>query len=421
MSNESITNKFASDCGKANFINFSNKEVSYKFMGTSFSFLLSQSLFSSFDIDSGSQLLLKSVATWKGLPNTKSILDIGSGVGTLGICAGAKAAKDCHITMEDRNALALLYSYNNAIANALSPSQLTLRHQLMFEKENYSNYDLILSNIPAKAGEEVIKAFLEIAPFYLNPDGRVAIVIVRTLATMAVDWVKSLGYDILTCEKSKEYTVMHYSAKGEALKAARSDKVIGFDYYCRGEAEFLVKPYKYSLQTVWNLPNFDTEHFTFSQYVELIDSVLKKHEGSQKTVKVAIINPEQGHFAEFVRLISNRLDIATEISCFSNDKLQLTTTTINIQEISHQNDTLMLSQATSNKYDLIVFNTNNATLNHEISFFSNEIGEISKKEGYIIVSATSAHSNFYQKALKDFSFVRAKKTRGFRTLLLRRK
>ncbi|PKL07993.1 MAG: methyltransferase, partial [Spirochaetae bacterium HGW-Spirochaetae-7] len=56
-----------------------NKTVPFKFMGAEMSFELSHGLFSSFDIDSGSRLLLKLVAKNVETADVGSILDIGSG------------------------------------------------------------------------------------------------------------------------------------------------------------------------------------------------------------------------------------------------------------------------------------------------------------------------------------------------------
>lgn len=442
MWNELITNSanFNSPEALEAFQLFSNKEVSFRFMGTSLSFSLSQSLFSSFDIDSGSQFLLKSVAEKIPLKECHSILDIGSGTGVLGICTAKQAAVDCQLLMEDRNALASLFSLVNATRNGLPQTQVAVRNQLAFETPHYPKVDLILSNIPAKAGTPVIQKLLEVAPHYLTDSGRVCIIIVRTLANKALSHIQSLGYKILHQERNSEYQIIHFKALDNEKNLMKDEKTISFPKYCRQTTFFEIKPIHYTLQTVYNLPDFSEANFTFSQYIELISSIFEKykksHGANPPPLKCCVINPGQGHYAFFLTTLAAQFKIPLEMDIFSNDRLQLTTTAHNLktQEVTqeeYQSNPLFVPHPLTNTtppqeesskvdYHLIIFNPFDSTLNHEIEFFTAFITKRTQLHGYLIFSATSTDSNNYQKQLKKFSLVRPKKTRGFRALLLKK-
>ena len=93
-----------------------NKSVPLKFKGQEMSFELSHALFSSFDIDAGSRLLLKLVAKNVEDGLVGSILDVGSGVGVLGV-ACARGYPGASLRLRDRDALACAFSERNARRN----------------------------------------------------------------------------------------------------------------------------------------------------------------------------------------------------------------------------------------------------------------------------------------------------------------
>ena len=62
-----------------------NKIVPFRFMGEDLRLALSHALFSSFDVDAGSKLLLKTLAQRVDLGTVGSVLDVGCGVGVLGL------------------------------------------------------------------------------------------------------------------------------------------------------------------------------------------------------------------------------------------------------------------------------------------------------------------------------------------------
>jgi len=66
------------------------KEIIYKFEGKELRFYVGETLFSTFDIDHGTDIFLRSIAP-KNSP--KTILDIGCGYGPIGISLATKFPK----------------------------------------------------------------------------------------------------------------------------------------------------------------------------------------------------------------------------------------------------------------------------------------------------------------------------------------
>ena len=151
------------------------KDITYSFAGQEFSFAIANTLFSTFDLDHGTDILIRAIVP----NNPKSILDIGCGYGSLGIML-AKTNPQAEIVMVDRDLLAVRYAnYNiakNKITNAIAIGGLGI------ESVKDKTFDLIVSNIPAKIGDEAITQEFILDPIArLNPQGELWIVVVNKL------------------------------------------------------------------------------------------------------------------------------------------------------------------------------------------------------------------------------------------------
>jgi SAM-dependent methyltransferase len=173
--------------------NFINKNVSFKFRGIDFNFDLSQGLFSSAGIDSGTKFLLKIFSQildediTAGKSSPLRVLDAGCGTGVIGICAAAAIAPLVNgggllVRCQDRDELARLITTHNAALNGVSPALLEAHTEPLLAGLHDARWDLILTNIPAKAGTPVLADFVRRSAGLLNPGGRVIMVAVRTLA-----------------------------------------------------------------------------------------------------------------------------------------------------------------------------------------------------------------------------------------------
>jgi len=153
------------------------KDVTYNYRGENLKFHVSQSLFSSHDIDLGTKRLLRTIET-EGLNKYDKVLDLGCGYGPIGI--SLKSFYEPSIVhMVDRDALALEFSKQNVELNNLS--DIKIYGSLGYDDVTEKDFDFIVSNIPAKVGEPVLSHILEDARFYLRPRGKVAVVVIDAI------------------------------------------------------------------------------------------------------------------------------------------------------------------------------------------------------------------------------------------------
>jgi 16S rRNA G1207 methylase RsmC len=151
------------------------KEISYSFGEQKFNFDVANTLFSTFDIDHGTDILIRAIT----VNNPKSILDIGCGYGPLGIIL-AKNNPQAKVVMVDKDLLAVRYTEYNITKNNVTNA--TVLGSLGVEAVKNKTFDLIVSNIPAKIGDEAIAHEFIIDPYkLLNPSGEYWVVVVSAL------------------------------------------------------------------------------------------------------------------------------------------------------------------------------------------------------------------------------------------------
>ncbi len=151
------------------------KEITYKFANQDFKFDIANTLFSTFDLDHGTDILIRAIVP----SSPKSILDIGCGYGPLGIML-AKTNPQAVVVMVDRDLLAVRYTGFNIEKNSVSNAAVL--GSLGMESLGDKKFDLIVSNIPAKIGDEAIAQEFILHPYnHLNPGGEYWFVIVNAL------------------------------------------------------------------------------------------------------------------------------------------------------------------------------------------------------------------------------------------------
>jgi len=151
------------------------KEIIYPFEGEKFKFDVGNTLFSTFDLDNGTDILLRTIVP----NNPKSILDIGCGYGPIGIVL-AKKNPQAQVTMIDKDLLAVRYAKLNIEKNTIHNADVL--GSVGMEQIMDKTFDLIVSNIPAKIGDEAIIQDFILIPFeHLNPGGELWIVIINAL------------------------------------------------------------------------------------------------------------------------------------------------------------------------------------------------------------------------------------------------
>lgn len=138
------------------------KRIDYYVRGQSFSFDVAHTLFSSFQIDEGTDLFLRTI----DVAAPRTILDMGTGCGVIAIVL-ARLFPDAHVYALDRDLLAVRYARHNAQLN--NTPNVTVLGSVGLESAPVEPFDLIVSNIPAKIGDEAI-----VRDFVLAPRDRLA-------------------------------------------------------------------------------------------------------------------------------------------------------------------------------------------------------------------------------------------------------
>jgi len=232
---------------------FINKTVPLRFLGEELEISLSHGLFSSFDVDDGTRLLLKSLAQRVDLASLESALDVGCGVGVIGACVGRRAPR-ARLLLQDRDALAAAVARINCAANGIAAAEVDCA--LAFQGLAGRRFDLVVSNLPAKAGAPVLQAFLRHAAGCLSGRGLAAVVIVAPLAAMARRAIQELGCALVHSEDTDSYSVFHFSAGSapQESDAQRED----LSPYIRTTTRFAHGPREHFLETVHALASFDT-------------------------------------------------------------------------------------------------------------------------------------------------------------------
>jgi 16S rRNA (guanine1207-N2)-methyltransferase len=265
------------------------KRVDLRVKDRRLTFAVSQSLFSSHQVDVGTLQLLKTLEDTR-LPEGSKVLDLGCGYGPLGLTLGA-LNQGAEVHLVDRDALAVAFSQLNAEQNSLSGARAY--GSLGYDEVQARDFDLIVANIPGKAGETVIRALLLDARAFLALTGWVAIVVVAPLERLVTGILNDPGIEILhhqTAQGSpgRPYAVFHYRFTQPGPDAPW---VSGLDrgIYDREELAFVVEDMTLPMRTAHGLPEFDTLSFRTQLLVKAIRD-LEEEPGS-----IAVFNPSQGH------------------------------------------------------------------------------------------------------------------------------
>ena len=137
--------------------------------GVSVTFSTTWGLFSPKAIDAGTQLLIEQLDIREG----DTCLDLGCGYGAMGITL-AKCDPTSTVYMVDKDFVAVDYARKNVAQNRLQNCHVLLSNG--FSHLPDIQFDLIVSNLPAKVGKELLQIFLADAKHYLKPNGRVYVV-----------------------------------------------------------------------------------------------------------------------------------------------------------------------------------------------------------------------------------------------------
>jgi len=151
------------------------KEIEYELKGDKYKFDIGNTLFSTYDLDDGTDLLLRTMV----YSEPKAILDIGCGYGPIGTILGKKNP-EAAVTLLDKDLQAVRYASLNLAKNGVKNAKVL--GSVGLEAIGEEKFDLIVSNIPAKIGDEAIVQEFLLKPYdHLTPDGEYWFVVVSAL------------------------------------------------------------------------------------------------------------------------------------------------------------------------------------------------------------------------------------------------
>ncbi len=263
------------------------KLIPFKHYRKEMQFRVSQELFSSHQVDLGSRLLLRTLGD-SNPEKVRKILDLGCGYGPIGLTL-KKMDFMRTVHLVDRDALAVEYTRQNAKLNKLSNA--VVYGSLGYDSVSDRDFDLIVSNIPGKAGDRAIQYMLGEAYYYLKPDGFVAVVVVNPLAEMVEEYLNTINAVILLKEEGSEHVVFHYHfPQGQHVKQTTQQTSLERGIYDRDKVSVSVGKRKVQITTAKGLPEYDTPSFDTQLLMKAI-SKLNVTRGSDALV----LNPGQGH------------------------------------------------------------------------------------------------------------------------------
>ncbi|MEE8440780.1 MAG: methyltransferase [Spirochaetia bacterium] len=314
-----------------------HRRVSFRYSGRGLQFDLSTALFSSACVDTGTVTLLRALERPVKDLQPACVLDMGSGTGTLGIALASATGAELYAT--DRDALAVWFTSKNAGLNKIAPVDAwpALEVHSPFSERVRQTPDIAVCNLPAKAGEPVLRHMISLLPGLVSGRGFAGVVVVTTLAQLLISELRRLDARVLVRRESKNHVAVVYAdvrdGQGKSLPVRSdgpndaSDNLLPA-VYARGENSF-VGPYgDYRLKVAHNLPEFNSLGYGTELAFRLIRN-------TAPAGRILVWGVGQGHLAVGGIQSSRRVEILVA----DRDLLAITATTANLAQ-SHQRATV---------------------------------------------------------------------------------
>ena len=341
-----------------------HKSVSFAFAGHTLYLALSQSLFSSFDVDTGSRLLLASVAQQFAAESgergrLRSILDIGCGTGVLGLALAKNYAAE--LTARDRDALALAVTAHNAARNGVAcHTRGGVDTTNLDGTREPGPFQLVVANLPAKAGAPVLAHMMAAAVQVTDAGGRVAVVVVSNLAEQTRRQLAEVA-ELIHMRDGNRHTVFHARPRAPGARVVAPDAP-GTPTAATDETTALPAPYRrhhgdmtlagasYPLQTTYGLPDFDRPSHLSELAATTIQRRLLASSSSVRAPSpetILVWNPGQGHLPVWLaRAIAAAPDTDAgrqrRFTLASRDALQLLAARANLCHLGIAEDAVAL-------------------------------------------------------------------------------
>ena len=170
-------------------------------LGNSMQFNTTWGLFSPRGIDEGTLMLLDHL----DVATDETALDFGCGYGPLGL-AIAKAAPKGSVQLIDKDFVAIDYTNKNAQANVLSNAKGYLSNALAHVPTDQS-FSLIVSNLPAKTGNELYWLAFNDAKQRMKPGGKIVVVTINGLRAYMKRSFTDIFGNYKKLKQGKTYTI----------------------------------------------------------------------------------------------------------------------------------------------------------------------------------------------------------------------
>lgn len=157
-------------------------------------------LFSPREIDEGSALLIDNVE----VASSDKLLDIGCGWGVIGL-ALAKLASQGKVHLIDKDYVAIDYAKKNARINHIDNCEIYLSNG--FSNVPDTQFDTIVSNLPAKVGKELFWIILHDAKTHLRQGGKLYVVTISGLKEFIKRNFKEIFGNYEKAAQNKTYSV----------------------------------------------------------------------------------------------------------------------------------------------------------------------------------------------------------------------
>jgi hypothetical protein len=224
------------------------------------------------------------------------VLDAGCGTGVLGICAARALAAvpgaELQVRAQDRDELARVFTEYNAAANMVPGAVLSAYTEPLLAGPVDAQWDLILSNIPAKTGEPVLLDFISRSASLLSEGGSVMVVVVAPLSGLFRSRIRELALPLLHDESGKEHTVLVYGAKSTVPGTISAP----ISCYARCSGDFEMENIGYHIDAYHGVAGFDNPGGAVRAAARLISHLGLSIIPRIIEKPVLIHEPDQGHF-----------------------------------------------------------------------------------------------------------------------------
>ncbi len=170
-------------------------------LGKNMKFTSTWGLFSPEKLDDGSLMLLDHMEFRKA----DSSIDLGCGYGILGMTAARECPEGKHLLI-DKDFVAIEYAKKNCFDNRLTNTEVQLSNGFR-HVDPARRFDLVMSNLPAKASKEQHYLYLLDAYNAMNSGGRFYVVTINGLREFMQRTFKEVFGNSDKLKQGKTYTI----------------------------------------------------------------------------------------------------------------------------------------------------------------------------------------------------------------------